>query len=86
MSGEPIDAWGVADTFAEAMMPPEHHGGVVRLTFITSRTERGARENFVVSRVVMTAEAYQAMRAAVADDRSTSRVEDITRAGCVGSC
>jgi hypothetical protein len=84
MSGEPIEPYAVPDTFVETMAPPEHNGGMVRLTFIVSRLERGVRESLVVSRAVMTEEAYQALRLALWSDPPHER--DVRHARPAGSC
>ncbi len=48
---EPIP---VLDTFVTGMLPPEEHGGVVRLTLIADRLDgRGASERTIVARIVM---------------------------------
>lgn len=85
MTEQPLDPMCLSDTFVERMLPPEHFAGMVRLTFVASRIEGQARVPFVVSRMVMSADAYEAYRLAIWADRPGER-ESARLAECRGTC
>lgn len=83
----PIDPFGVAEIYTDALADIEHGAGMVSLTF--SRTRRADRLDggLVVVRVLMTRETYEAMRRRLADDRGTPQTDyEAGNAGCAGSC
>jgi len=62
-----LDPFGVADTFCEKLVRIEEVGSARRLIFATTRSTSYSSECIAVAHIVLTAEAFEAMRRIIAN-------------------